>query len=109
MRPPSFEDFMNQEKGVEAFSPDNPEPLLIESCPTPGCSSKDIHPEYDEEGLLSAFSCGHDCRYAVKRNTFTKDITYFELVSFDESNVEDSASVAGIKINTCGDVFTQWY
>jgi len=109
MRPPSFEDFMDQEKGIEAFSADNPEPLLLESCPTPGCSSEHMHPEYDTEGLLSGFFCGHGCAYTVKRNTFTKDITYFQLVSFNESNVEDPASVVGIKINTCGEVFTQWY
>lgn len=109
MRPPSFDEFMEQDKGVEAFSVENPEPLLLETCPTPSCASKHMHPEYDSEGLLSGFSCGHGCTYMVKRNAFSNEITYFALISFNESNVEDPTSVVGIKINTCGEVFTEWY
>jgi len=109
MRPPSFDEFMEREKGPEAFSLENPEPIRFETCPTPGCGSKHLHPEYDDAGQLTGFSCGHGCTFSVKRNTFTGEFAYYQLVSFDETNVEDPASLRGIKFNVLGEIFTDWY
>ncbi len=109
MRPPSYEEFMKRDAGPEAFSPEQPEPILFETCPTPGCGSKHLHPEYDSSGLLSGVTCGHGCVLTVRRNAFTSEIIYFQLISFNESNVGDPLSVKGIKFSPVGDIYTDWY
>ena len=109
MRPPSYEEFMKRDAGPEAFSPEQPEPILLETCPTPSCGSKHLHPEYDSSGLLTGVTCGHGCVLSVKRNAFTNEITYFQLVSFNESNVSDPHSVRGIKFSPVGEIYTDWY
>lgn len=107
MRPPSFEEFMKlQRAGVD--SPEDVEPFTLEACPTPGCKSEELIPEYEDK-RLTGFTCSHGCKFTVKRNVFTGDIVCFSLESFDEKRVPDPEDTKGMKFTILGECFTEWY
>ena len=108
MRPPSFDEFMEKEKDADAFSQDNPEPFLLEVCPTPGCNCGKIHP-YFEDGLLTGFTCESGCEFTAKRNAFTGDFIYFMLDTFVESRFKNPSDIRGMKFNPLGETYTDWY
>ena len=106
MQPPSFDEFIKQQNGPGVD--DTPEELAFCECPTPGCGSKVLSPQY-EDRLLTGFSCDRGCVFSVKRNAFTGDITYFLLVKFDESRFMDPGSIRGMKFTPLGECYADWY
>ncbi len=108
MRPPSYDEFINEEQDDNAFSPENPEPFVLEVCPVPGCKCKALHTVF-EEGVVKGFWCEDGCNLTAKHNAFTNDLICYSLDKFDESRFEDPRSMHGMKFNPMGEIFTDWY
>lgn len=107
MQPPSFDDFLRRESSSTPTDREGPkEPFTLSKCPTPGCDSGILKPEYDCNQLVG-FSCASGCEFAVRRNVFTGDIMYFKL-----DNMVLSASrpdSRGMKFTCLGEPYTDWY
>ncbi len=108
MQPPSFDEFMRKQNIRDGSASEELEPFTLEECPTPGCKCKKLNPVY-ENGLIAGFSCESGCEFTTKRNTFTGDIVYFSLDSFNELRFGDPASIRGMKFNPLGEPYTEWY
>ncbi len=108
MQPPSFDEFLRRQRETAEASDGSAESLTIEKCPTPGCECGQLHPFLDD-GLITGFRCDKGCVYSARRNVFTGDIVYFKLDELDVTRVSNAGELRGIKFNSLGEPYTDWY
>jgi len=107
MRPESFDDFIRREK-VASGGENAAQEFQLEVCPTPDCGSTHLTLDYDN-GSFIGFTCDNGCKYIVKRNAFTGDLMYFQLVDCDTTRVPSAKDARGMKFNPLGEPYADWY
>jgi len=78
----------------------------LQTCPTPGCSSRVLRPSY-HKGKITGFSCNHGCKYRAKRNKISKEIDCYELIIYNHYLV--GTDVSGLSVSPSGSPLMKWY
>jgi hypothetical protein len=109
MKPQSFEDFIRKGRTKPPGEGENPtQEFELQGCPTPGCGCGQLHLEWDDD-MFIGFRCDFGCVYKAKRNAFTGDLMYYQLIECDVTRIPNSSDVKGIKFNPLGEPYTDWY